>query len=568
MTTISRADAIATLTAPGQTYELRTIDTDRGPIRVFVNLPQTLPELFAANVSDREFLVYQDERRTFREVHDLIIGLARVLVDEFEVRPGDRVAISMRNYPEWMVSFGAITCIGAIAVAMNSLWQTDEMEYALRDSDPKVLIADRERLEQFRRISDHDDVLRGISTISVRAPGEANDLHRMIEAFSPATMPEVDVRPETPAVILYTSGSTGHPKGVLSNHRAVLAAPYAWELDGAQIQLRAPKSDEPVAIEPGESTTHPPTALLGIPLFHVMGLHGGFLSSWRAQRRVICMTKWDVAAAAELIERERVTSFSAPPAMTGDLVREAQRTNRDLSSLASVGGGGAARAPEQVRQIDETFDGVVATIGWGMTETNAAGTYLLGAEYLANPSSAGYALGPVDLRVVDEMGAPLPAGERGELQVRGSIMFDEYWNRPDAMAESFAEDGWFRTGDVASLDEDGLLFIVDRIKDLIIRGGENIGCGQVEAALLAHPHVVEAAVYAVPDDRLGEDVAATVHGTAELDLDELRTFLLDHLARHEVPRHIFTTAGPLPRTATGKLFKRQLRDESVARLTP
>ena len=221
-----------------------------------------------------------------------------------------------------------------------------------------------------------------------------------------------------------------------------------------------------------------------------------------------------------------------------------------------------------MRQIDEMFRGAIATIGWGMTETNAAGTYLLGADYIANPSSAGYALAPVDLRIVDEVGAPLAAGERGELQVRGSIMFDEYWNRPDAMAESFAEDGWFRTGDVAYLDEDGLLFIVDRIKDLIIRGGENIGCGQVEAALLAHPHVVEAAVYAVPDDRLGEDVAATVHGDADLDLDELRTFLLGHLAKHEVPRHIFTTPDPLPRTATGKLFKRQLRDESVARLAP
>jgi long-chain acyl-CoA synthetase len=379
-------------------------------------------------------------------------------------------------------------------------------------------------------------------------------------------MPEVDVRADDPAIILYTSGSTGHPKGVLSDHRGALAAPYSWELDAAQVQLRAPKNDAGGAIEAGASTALPPSALLGIPLFHVMGLHGGFLSSWRAQRRVVCMTKWDVAHAAELIERERITSFSAPPAMTGDLVREAQRTNRDLSSLASVGGGGAARAPEQVRQIDQTFRGAVASIGWGMTETNAAGTYLIGAEYVANPSSAGFALGPVDLRVVDDTGRPLPTGERGELQVRGSIMFVEYWNRPDAMAESFAEDGWFRTGDVAYLDDQGLLYIVDRLKDLIIRGGENIGCGQVEAALLAHPHVVEAAVYAVPDERLGEDVAATVHGTPALDVDELRTFLLGHLARHEVPRYIFTTPEPLPRTATGKLFKRQLRDESVAQL--
>jgi long-chain acyl-CoA synthetase len=562
MTTLTRDQAYAALTAPGQTYELQTVQTDRGPIRVFANLPHTMPELYAANVSDKEFLIYGDERLTFRQAHERITAIARVLYDEFEVRTGDRVAISMRNYPEWMLAFGAITCIGGIAVAMNSLWQTDEMEYALRDSDPKVLIADRERLEQFRQIPD-----LGISTISVRSPGDANDLHALIDAFSPATMPDVDVRATDPAIILYTSGSTGHPKGVLSDHRGALAAPYSWELDGAQIQLRAPKSTAPVPIEPGESTVHPPCALLGIPLFHVMGLHGGFLSSWRAQRRVVCMTKWDVVHAAELIERERVTAFSAPPAMTGDLVREGQRTNRDLSSLTSVGGGGAARAPEQVRQIDQTFTGAVASIGWGMTETNAAGTYLIGPEYLANPSSAGFALGPVDLRVVDEQGHPLPTGERGELQVRGTMMFIEYWNRPDAMAESFAEDGWFRTGDVAYLDEQGLLFIVDRIKDLIIRGGENIGCGQVEAALLAHPHVVEAAVYAVPDERLGEDVAATIHGTPDLDVDELRTFLLGHLARHEVPKHIFTTPEPLPRTATGKLFKRQLRDESVAQLS-
>jgi len=563
MTTPTRAEAFATLTASGQTYELQTVSTARGPQRVFVNLPQTLPELYADCVSDAEFLVLDDERLTFRQTYERIAGLARVLVEEFAVAKGDRVAISMRNYPEWMISFAAASCIGAIAVGMNSLWTTEEMDYALRDAQPKVLIADRERLEQFHQLPD-----LGISTISVRAEGFGNDIDRLIRVFTPtdgaSIVPEVEVLPDDPVVILYTSGSTGHPKGVLSSHRAVLHTVYAWEFFGVQSAMLRP--DEPNDEAPSHAG-NPPASLLGIPLFHVMGLHGGFVSSWRAQRRLVCMTKWDVSKAAELIERERITGFSAPPAMTGDLVREAQRTNRDLSSLLSVGGGGAARAPEQVRQIDRTFRHAIPTIGWGMTETNAAGTYIAGEDYLLHPDSAGHTLAVVELRVVDHDDRALPNGERGELQVRGTVMFDEYWNRPDAMADSFADGGWFRTGDVAHLDDDGLLYIVDRIKDLIIRGGENIGCGQVEAALLAYPEVVEAAVYAVPDERLGEEVAATIHATPGIDVEALRDFLSGHLARHEVPRYIFVSDAPLPRTATGKVLKRELREEGSARVS-
>jgi long-chain acyl-CoA synthetase len=375
----------------------------------------------------------------------------------------------------------------------------------------------------------------------------------------PTSMPDIAVDPDDPAIILFTSGSTGHPKGVLSTHRNVISALLSWELDARQNLLRG-------AVAPPVAGVRSAT-LLGVPLFHVLGMHAVFLSSFRSQRKLVSMYKWDPAVAAELIERERITSFSGPPAMTGDLVREAQRSQRDLSTLQSVGGGGAARAPEQVRQIDATFRHAAPNTGWGMTETNAIGTTIGGSDYLTRPSSAGRCLAVLELRVVDDSGAPLPPNERGELQIRGTSMFREYWNRPDATVESHADDGWFRTGDVAYLDDEGYLFIVDRIKDLIIRGGENIGCGQVEAALLAHPDVVEAAVYAVPDERLGEEVAATVHGTATLDVDELRTFLGQHLAAYEVPRYVFVTPEPLPRTGSGKLFKRQLRDEAVASLS-
>lgn len=549
----SRVEARAALTAPGQPHELQSVATPRGTVPWFVNLPQTLRDLYVQYATDAPFLVFGDERLTFRAALDRIARIAVVLEQEGVVA-GDRVAISMRNYPEWMLSFAAATSIGAIAVGMNSLWQVDEMAYALLDASPRVLLVDRERLDQVRGMPD-----LGITVLPVRCEGEPGELRTRIERLGPVALPDRHVGPDDPAVILYTSGSTGHPKGVLSTHRAVLAALYAWELEAAESAARRAPGD------PAPVPAYPPTALLAIPLFHVMGLNGGFLSSWRSQRRVVCMTKWDVAAAAELIEREKVTSFSAPPAMTGDLVREAQRTGRDLESLVSVGGGGAARAPEQVQQIDATFRRAVPSIGWGMTETNAAGSMIGGAEYLAHPSAAGYRLSVVELRVVDGDDVPVPDRARGELQVRGTTMFLEYWNRPDATAESFTEDGWFRTGDVAYLEGD-LLHIVDRLKDLIIRGGENIGCGHVEAALLAHPDVIEAAVYAVPDRRLGEEVAATVHGTPDLDLDELWEFLAGRLARHEVPRYIFTSDDALPRTATGKVLKRQLRDEGVAKV--
>jgi long-chain acyl-CoA synthetase len=307
-----------------------------------------------------------------------------------------------------------------------------------------------------------------------------------------------------------------------------------------------------------------PVALLAVPLFHATGSHAVYLSSYRAQRRIVSMYRWDVAQAAELVARERVSSFVAPAAMTGDLVEYAQGSNSDLSSLATVGGGGAPRAPEQVRGIDRAFANAMPNTGWGMTETNAIGTGIGGQDYLDRPESSGRCSAVLELRVVDDAGRELPAGERGELQIRGSSIFRGYWNRPDANAEAFV-DGWLRTGDVAYLDSEGYLFIVDRIKDLVIRGGENIGCGAVEAALLEHPLVLEASVYAVPDARLGEEVGATVYARDEIDDTELRRFLEPRLARFEVPRYLHISEQPLPRIASGKVFKRQLRDEGAAR---
>lgn len=581
----NRAEALALLTGPGERYELAPVDVAGRSVRWFVNGPASLREMYVEAATDATFVVYDDERLSFADAWSHAAHIGHRLHTGFGVRPGDRVAIAMRNYPEWITSFMAVTSIGAIAVAMNALWQAEEMAFALADSGARVLIADEERLIRLRAAVDAGlgagfgtgfaagatTGLADIVTLGVRTdhPAAHAPLHGAGSATPGATgtgtepagappqMPEVQPDLDDPAIMFYTSGSTGHPKGVVSTHRNVLAALLSWELDARVARVL---SDRPPARPVAQ-----PAALLGIPLFHVTGSHAVFLQSFRAQRKLVSMYKWDAEAAAALIERERISAFIAPPALTGDLVRVARTGGHDLSSLLLVGGGGAARPPEQVAEIGRSFGRALPNTGWGMTETNAIGAGISEHDYLERPASSGRASAVLDLRVVGVDGEPLPPNEPGELQVRGTSVFRGYWNRPDADADAF-DDGWFRTGDVAHLDDDGYLFIVDRIKDLIIRGGENIGCGAVEAALCEHPMVHEAAVFAVPDERLGEEVGAVVYAQAGLDADDLRGFAAERLAGFAVPRHVWIVHAPLPRTASGKVFKRQVQADAVASL--
>ncbi|MBX3622537.1 MAG: acyl--CoA ligase [Rhizobacter sp.] len=553
---MTRADAVARLTAPGQPGELIDIVAHGRRVRAFKNAPPTLRDYYEAYVTDLPFLVYEDERLSFREAWAQASCIGHVLVHACGVRAGDRVAISMRNYPEWMLAFSAITSIGAVAVAMNAHWQADEMAYGLVDCGARVLIADQERLDRLAQIPP----IAGLQVLGVRAsrlPPGARDLHAATTAVGDVPMPPAAMQPDDLAIMLYTSGSSGRPKGVPSTHRMVLSALLSWELDYAII-------DAVNGVERAAPTEQGGT-LLAVPLFHVTGLHASYLGSYRLQRRIVSLYRWDAEKAAELIDRERLTSLTGPAAVTGDLLRVAKTGRYSLATLASLGGGGAPRAPEQVRQIDHTFTQAAPNIGWGMTETNAIGAGIVGDDYVQHPSSSGHCSQVLELRITDESGRVLPPGERGELWVRGTSVFTGYWNLPEVNAQSFDGD-WFRTGDGAYLDAEGYLYIVDRIKDLIIRGGENIGCGNVEGALLMHPEVHEASVYAVPDERLGEEVGATVYGSARLDLDELRQFLAGHLARFEMPRYIIRAFDPLPRTPSGKILKRQIRAAALASL--
>ena len=553
---MERQTALALLTAPGEPFELESAEVYGRRCRAFVHAPPTLRDLYREARSELPFIVYEDECITFAQAWNRAAQIADFLRRECGVRKGDRVAISMRNYPEWILCFMATTSIGCVAVALNSFWGPEEMAYGLRDSGARVLFADGERLARLAQCG----VPEGLVVVSARAQSDfgtgARSLIKALERVPAATpMPAAKLGPGDDAIILYTSGSTGHPKGALSCHRNITNALLSWELDAAAAAMRAD-----MQIEPPEGQ---PAILLGVPLFHATGSHAVLLTCFRAQRRVVCMYKWDVAEAATLIERHRINAFTATPAMTGDLVAFARAAGKDLSSLQNIGGGGAHRAPEQVRGIDETFANARPGTGWGMTETNAIGTVIGGDDYLYRPASSGRCSAVIDLRIVDDGGRSLPAGERGEVQIRGTTVFGGYWKRPDATAEAFDGD-WLKTGDVGYLDEEGFLFIVDRIKDLVIRGGENIGCGAVESALLEHPHVLEACVYAVPDERLGEEVGATVYVRQSLDEEELCGFLEPRLARFEIPRYFEFRGDPLPRTGSGKIFKRHIREAAAA----
>ena len=558
---LTREQALAQLTAPGQPYEIVEADAIGRRVRTFRNAPRNLRQLFADTRSDKPCIVYEGETLTYEETWQRACTLAHSLVNDFSVRKGDRVAVSMRNYPEWIISYMAITSIGGMFVAMNALWTADEMAYGLTLSTPRVFIADQERLDRLAALPAPPasfDIIGVRTTKPLPAGGHA--WANFVHAPYKSDMPDIDVAPDVDLHMLFTSGSTGNPKGAVSTHRNAIHALLSWELDllaAWEIGLLARPPENPPQS----------TMLLAIPLFHVTGLLACTLSGYRYQRRLVMMYKWDVEKGADIIEREGVTHMTATPAITGDLVAFSRRTGRKFPSLVTIGGGGASRAPEQVRAIDSVFEKAFPGTGWGMTETNAIGVGIAAGDYLRKPESSGRVSAVLDIRVVDETNTPVPTGTRGELQIRGASIMRGYYQNPKANAENFVDGDWFKTGDVAIIDDEGFVFIVDRIKDLVIRGGENIGCGAVEYALQEHPCVEEACVYGVPDERLGEEVAATLYISKPVSEPELRAFLETRLAKFQIPRYVRFTTEPLPRGATGKILKKDIRAQAAKELS-
>jgi len=559
---MTRDQVKAALCAPGMPFEMETVDIEGVPTRVWKN---ALPNLAALAEStklfgEREFVVFDDERVTYSAWYKAVATLGAAL-QEMGVRKGDRVALAMRNLPEWPVAFFAGAVIGAIVVPLNAWWTGEELAFGMADSGAAVLICDAERWERMAPLKaempdlQHVLVTRGGSTTLAEPARALEDVIGNPKSYADLperSLPNVAISPDDAVTIFYTSGTTGKPKGALGSHRNLLTNGLTTAYSGAATILRRGAPLPEPTIRAG---------LVVVPMFHVTACSASMIPTIQAGHKIVFMHKWDTVKAFEIIEREKINATGGVPFIAWQLIEHPDRAKYDLSSIDSISYGGAPSAPELVAKIYEIF-GAYPGNGWGMTETMATVTSHTSEDYLNRPDSCGPPVPVSDLKIMSEDGkTELPIGEVGELWARGPQIVKGYWNRPEATAETFV-DGWVRTGDLAKLDEEGFCFIVDRAKDMIIRGGENIYSSEVENILYEHPAVTDAALVGIPHPTLGEEPAAVVHlapGTTATE-DELRAWVGERLAKFKVPVRIVFTTGTLPRNANGKILKRELRE--------
>ena len=514
------------------------------------NFPATLPSFFktfCALNGANEAVVAGEERLSFADLDRISERLAHGLVARGIVK-GDRVGIAMRNCPAWIVSYMAAIKAGAIATLLNGWWEPVEMEHAVQLTEPKLVIADAARAKRLQERCKTSEII----CLAVEQPVE-QAISPLIDGEDTShALPELS--PEDDATILFTSGSTGEAKGALSTHRAVTTGVYAYST-GLIVLLG-------ILTEDGNAPAGPARTLLSVPLFHVTGEVPVMLNSFVVGRCMVIMPKWDATEALRLIEKEKITYFVGVPTMSLEIMNHPDRDRYDLSSLKDITAGGAPRPITHVERLKHEFPNAQPALGYGLTETNATGCANFWSSYAAKPASTGRAQKPlVEVAILGAGDRHLPAGEVGEIGIRTAANIKCYWRNPQATAEAISPEGYIRTGDVGYLDEDGYLFIVDRKKEIIIRGGENISAAEVEAACYDCPSVAEAAVFGAPDERLGEVPVAVIFVKDGEQLDEtgLHAFLDGKLAKFKIPERIIFADSPLPRLGTGKIDRRALK---------
>jgi long-chain acyl-CoA synthetase len=542
----SLSEVRAQLTGPGGMFEVTTEPVLGRPQQVYKDRMRSLREITRAAIGrgdDTPFIVYGDRSYGFRTFVEAANGVARALATEYGVGPGDRVAVLSQNNPEWCLAFWATVSQDAVLVGLNGWWKADEILYGLQDSGSTVLVADAKR---FERIADRLD--------------EASDLaHVFLVDAAPGDFPDVPIAEDDDAVIFYTSGTTGRPKGAISTHRSMIA-----NLQNTMYMAVAGAMASPS----GESVLGgggPTVSLLTSPLFHVSGCHSGLVVGLLAGIKIVMpVGRFQPEDALRLIEEHAVTVWATVPTMVCRVCEHPGRHDYDTSTVTSVAFGGSPTADELQRMVADTFPNVRTTSNaYGLTETSSVATVISGEDAKRKPWSVGPPMPTVEVRIVDPLGKPLPVGETGEVCVRGPILMKGYWNKPEATAEAIDPEGWLHTGDVGHLDDEGYLTITDRKKDMIIRGGENIYCVEIENRLVEHPAVADAAIIGVPHPELGEEVKAVVQVEPGeiLTTDEVRRWVRAELADFKVPTHVELRAEPLPRNASGKLLKNVLRGD-------
>jgi acyl-CoA synthetase (AMP-forming)/AMP-acid ligase II len=550
----SRADAVRVLTAPGAPYEMVPYTRDGVTRREWLHAPRSLRAVLEASLAhgDRPFLVLDDEVWSYADHHRAVAALADHLAREVGVGAGDRVGIAMRNLPEWSVALFAVTALGAVAVPFNAWWGAAEMAAMLAETAPVAMVVDAERAARLAAATPTPP-----PTLVARPDGPPPlgiDLGAILAASTAVELPPADVGPDDVATLFTTSGTTGRAKAAIGTHRNVCTnlLSRSWYRDLRSVAAGGPFPPPPAL---------PATTLLTIPLFHVTGCHSYLVPTLASGGTLVLMHRWDPAVALDLVERHRITSLGGVPTVVVQLLDAYDPARHDVSSLASLAMGGAPVPPSLIGRIERLLPGRVVGNGYGMTETSAVAVYAWAEDCVEHPDSIGRPPPVVDVRVVGDDGHDVAPGTPGELWLRGPNIVLGYWGRPDDTREAFVADGWLRTGDVVTSDPEGRVRIVDRRKDLVVRAGENVAPAEVEAALHAHPDVVDAGVVGMPDDVLGERVAAVVQvrAGATVTPDALRGHVADRLARFKVPAEVLVVDGPLPRNPQGKLLRPELR---------
>jgi long-chain acyl-CoA synthetase len=566
---LSWQDAVAQLTAPSQMFEMEEREIRGVLLRTWKAAPPTLRTILDLSLGhgDEDFVVYEDRRTTFAQHYRAASALAHRLRDELGVQKGDRVAIAMRNLPEWITTFWGAIAAGAVVVPLNAWWTGGELAYGLKDSGSVVVVLDDDRAARiFPHRRELPDLRAVVLAHEADGAGEADGAtvafgELLGEVAAGEVPPDVGLEPDDDATIFYTSGTTGQPKGAVGTHRNTCTNLMNLFFFQTVSRLRFGAGPADQGDAPRRSY------LLTVPLFHATGCIAVLVPNTAAGSKLVLMHHFDPERALELIEREKVTAFGGVPTVVMRVLDSPDLPRRDISSIRSVSYGGAPAPADLVRRIKETFPSAQASNGYGLTETSAATALNVGADYLRKPDSVGHVVPIADVAVVPEGFAGTepprtPPGSVGELWVKGPHVVRGYWQRPGETAAVLST-GWLHTGDVGRIDDEGFLFVVDRAKDVVIRGGENVYSVEVEDALFSHPAVADCAVIGVPHPVLGEEVGAAVvlRPGHRVGTEELAAHVRRRLAEFNVPTHFWFVPAPLPRNPAGKVLKRELRSQ-------